>query len=193
MEKLTKGEIKRKALVNATISLVNNNGFHATPISKIAKMANVSPGTIYLYFENKQDLVNKVYIEVKAALTSFAFKSYSNTMDVEKGFELIWKRIAKFKIKQTNYAMFLAQCDNNTPIVDEVSRQEGIKHLQPLLDLWQRGKEEQVIKPISDYLLYAYTINPLSFLIVMQQQGAFKIEKNHIEEAYQAAWNSIKL
>jgi len=114
-------------------------------------------------------------------------------MDVEKGFELVWKRIAEFKTKQTDYAMFLAQCDNNTPIVDEVSRQEGIKHLQPLLDLWQRGKEEQVIKPISDYLLYAYTINPLSFLIVMQQQGAFKIEKNHIEEAYQAAWNSIKL
>jgi len=193
MTKLSKSEIKRKALVNATISLVNNNGFHATPISKIAKMANVSPGTIYLYFQNKQDLVNKVYIEVKAALTSFAFESYSDTMDVEKGFELVWKRIAEFKTKQTDYAMFLAQCDNNTPIVDEVSRQEGIKHLQPLLDLWQRGKEEQVIKPISDYLLYAYTINPLSFLIVMQQQGAFKIEKNHIEEAYQAAWNSIKL
>ncbi|WP_142786534.1 TetR/AcrR family transcriptional regulator [Changchengzhania lutea] len=192
MTELSKSEIKRRALVDATISLVNNNGFHATPISKIAKMADVSPATIYLYFENKQDLVNKVYIEVKEAFTAYAFESYSERMPVVKGFEVVWKQIAKFKTKQLENAMFLAQCDH-TPIIDQASRQEGIKHLQPLLDLWQRGKDEQIIKPISDYLLYAYTINPLSFLIVMQQQGAFKIEENHIEEAYQAAWNSIKL
>jgi len=55
MAKLQKSIDKRNALVQATIGLVNNNGFHATPMSKIAKMANVSPATIYLYFENKQD------------------------------------------------------------------------------------------------------------------------------------------
>ena len=192
MKELSKGEIKRNALVKATISLVNNNGFHATPISKIAKMANVSPATIYLYFENKQDLVNKVYIEVKESFIDFAFETYHENMSVVNGFEVVWKRIAIFKTTQVENAMFLGQCDN-TPIIDEASRQEGIKHLQPLLDLWKRGKEEGVIKPISDYLLYAYTINPLSFLLVRQQHGEFKIEENHIEEAYRAAWSSIKL
>ncbi|UZO80367.1 TetR/AcrR family transcriptional regulator [Aquimarina sp. ERC-38] len=192
MVELSKGEIKRKALVDATISLVNNNGFHAAPVSKIAKMANVSPATIYLYFEDKQDLVNKVYIEVKESFTAYTFKTYTKSMPVAEGFKLIWKRIATFKTTEIAKAIFLAQCDN-TPIIDESSRQEGIRHLQPLLDLWKRGKEEGVIKPLSDYLLYAYTINPLSFLIVMQQQGAFTIEEKHIEEAYHAAWNSIKL
>ena len=192
MKELSKGEIKRNALVKATISLVNNNGFHATPISKIAKMANVSPATIYLYFENKQDLVNKVYIEVKESFIDFAFETYNENMSVINGFEVVWKRIAVFITTQVENAMFLGQCDN-TPIIDGMSRQEGIKHLQPLLDLWKRGKEEGVIKPISDYLLYAYTINPLSFLLVRQQHGEFKIEQNHIEEAYRAAWSSIKL
>lgn len=71
MAKLQKSVDKRNALVKATIELVNNSGFHATPMSKIAKMANVSPATIYLYFENKQDLINQVYIEVKTAFTEF--------------------------------------------------------------------------------------------------------------------------
>lgn len=189
---LTKGELKRKALVMATISLVNNNGFHATPISKIAKMAGVSPATIYLYFENKQDLVNKVYIEVKEHFTDYAFQTYEENMSVNQGFEVIWKRIANFKTTYIENAMFLAQCDN-IPIIEKTSRQEGIKHLQPLLDLWKRGKDEGSIQPISNYLLYAHTINPLSFLLVMQHQGIFKIEDHHIEEAYQAAWNSIKI
>jgi len=191
MAKLQKSIEKRSALVKATISLVNNNGFHATPMSKIAKMANVSPATIYLYFDNKQDLVNKVYIEVKSAYTSYAFKDFNCESSVSEGFEIIWKRIADFKLKEVEEAMFLAQCDN-TPIIDEASRQEGLKHLQPLLDLWERGKKEGVIKPLSPYLLYAYTINPLSFLMIVQQRGAFQLNQDHLQEAYQAAWNSIK-
>lgn len=192
MAKLQKSIDKRNALVKATIELVNNNGFHATPMSKIAKMANVSPATIYLYFENKQDLVNQTYIDVKAAYTQYAFETYSEKMSVEEGFETIWKRIAEFKLKDCENAMFLAQCDN-TPIIDETSRQEGIKHLQPLLDLWQRGKKEGIIKNIADYILYAYAINPLSFLMMAENRGVFKLDKTHIEEAYLSAWNSIKV
>ena len=78
-------------------------------------------------------------------------------------------------------------------MIDEPIRQESIKHLQPLLDLWARGKTEGIIKPVSDYLLYAYAINPLSFLMISQKRGALKLTKTHIEEAYQAAWNSIKV
>jgi|TARA_B110000259_G_scaffold77917_1_gene91381 AcrR family transcriptional regulator len=192
MVKLQKSIDKRNALIKATIDLVNNNGFHATPMSKIAKMANVSPATIYLYFENKQDLVNKTYIEVKAIYTDYAFKTYNESMSVKKGFEIIWRRIADFKLIECENAMFLAQCDN-TPMIDEQSRQEGIKHLQPLLDLWARGKKEGIIQPMSDYLLYAYSINPLSFLMMSEKRGAFQLDKTHLEEAYHAAWNSIKI
>ncbi|GEQ86447.1 TetR family transcriptional regulator [Patiriisocius marinistellae] len=192
MAKLQKSIDKRNELIKATIELVNNNGFHATPMSKIAKMANVSPATIYLYFENKQDLVNKTYIEVKEKYTKYAFETYESSMPVKKGFEIIWKRIAEFKLKECENAMFLAQCDN-TPTIDETSRQEGIKHLQPLLDLWARGKNEGLIKPVSDYILYAYAINPLSFLMITQKRGAFTLDKTHLEEAYQSAWNSIKI
>jgi len=192
MAKLQKSIDKRNALIKATIELVNNNGFHATPMSKIAKMANVSPATIYLYFENKQDLVNKTYVEVKAEYTKYAFATYDETMPVEAGFKLIWNRIADFKLKECENAMFLAQCDN-TPMIDELSRQEGIKHLQPLLDLWERGRQEGIIKPLSDYLLYAYAINPLSFLMITQKRGVFTLDKAHLEEAYQSAWSSIKV
>jgi len=192
MAKLQKSIDKRNALIKATIELVNNNGFHATPMSKIAKMANVSPATIYLYFENKQDLVNKTYIEVKARYTDYAFETYKANMSIEEGFKLIWNRIANFKLKECENAMFLAQCDN-TPMIDEPSRQEGIKHLQPLLDLWIKGKKEGIIKPMSEYLLYAYAINPLSFLMMAEKRGSFKLDETHLEEAYQSAWNSIKV
>lgn len=192
MARLQKSIDKRNALIKATIELVNNSGFHATPMSKIAKMANVSPATIYLYFENKQDLVNQTYLEVKTKYTDFVFKTYNENTSVKTGFELIWKRIAEFNINECEYSFFLTQC-NNTPIIDEPSRKEGIRHLQPLLDLWERGKNEGIIKPFSDYILYAYSINPLSILMMAEKQGQFQLTKEHKEEAFLAAWDSIKL
>lgn len=177
-------------MVKATIQLVNNNGFHATPMSKIAKMAGVSPGTIYLYFENKQDLVNQVYIEVKRSFTRFAFKDYKEGTSIQGDFEKIWKNIASFKLNEVEEAMFLSQCDN-TPMIDEPSRKEGLKHLSPLLELWKRGQEEGLIQPVSPYLLYAFSIYPISFLL--QQRERFEIKPENINEAYKMAWNSIKI
>jgi AcrR family transcriptional regulator len=192
MSSVSKSQIKREALVRATINLVNNHGFHAAPMSKIAKMAEVSPGTIYLYFENKQDLVNQAYIEVKAAFSKFAFKDYKADFSVEKGFENIWKNIAEFKLIEVEEAMFLSQCDN-TPIIDEPSRMEGLKHLQPLLDLWERGKKEGIIKPVSSYMLYAFSIYPIAFLMNMQKRKLYELTSAHVDEAYEMAWNSIKI
>ena len=192
MSSVSKSQIKREALVRATINLVNNHGFHAAPMSKIAKMAEVSPGTIYLYFENKQDLVNQAYIEVKAAFSKFAFKDYKADFSVEKGFENIFKNIAEFKLIEVEEAMFLSQCDN-TPIIDEPSRMEGLKHLQPLLDLWERGKKEGIIKPVSSYMLYAFSIYPIAFLMNMQKRKLYELTSAHVDEAYEMAWNSIKI
>ena len=190
--KLAKSILKRQALVDATIKLVNEDGFHNAPMSKIAKTAGVSPATIYLYFENKQDLVNKVFIEVKEIFTTYIFEAYDKEMNVEEGFELIWRRISFFKLKQCKEAMFLMHCNFN-PIIDEKIRKEGIIHLQPLLDLWQRGKEEGIIKPISNYLLFAYAITPLSTILMMQQLGIYTIKTSDIDEGYKVAWDAIRL
>ncbi|MDW5288715.1 TetR/AcrR family transcriptional regulator [Formosa sp. PL04] len=191
MTVLKKSEIKRAALVNATINLVNNQGFHAAPMAKIAKMANVSPATIYLYFENKQDLINQVYKEVKAEFMQYAFETFSEDLAVEAGFEMVWRRMAAYKLKDIEKGFFLSQCEN-TPMIDMDSRQEGVQNLKPLLDLWNQGIVQGIIRPISHHLLYAYSIYPLAFLLNAHKRGDFKITKQHLNDAYQAAWASIK-
>ena len=49
-----KDEAKQNAIIEATVKLVNQIGFAATSTSKIAKEANVSSATIYIYYKNKE-------------------------------------------------------------------------------------------------------------------------------------------
>ena len=53
----TKDEGKQDAIIKATIKLVNEIGFVSSSVAKIAKEANVSPATIYVYYQNKEDLL----------------------------------------------------------------------------------------------------------------------------------------
>ncbi|KIA88482.1 TetR/AcrR family transcriptional regulator [Kaistella jeonii] len=183
---------KRTALLNATLTLVNNHGFHNAPMSKIAQLAGVAPATIYLYFENKQDLVNKLYLEVKEDFSNCAFQGYTEDLSVKKGFELIWFNIANYKLNQIKEANFLSQCDNS-PMIEEEIRVEGLKNLQPLLNLWERGKKEGIIKPLSDFVLYAFTVYPLSFLLGMQEREIFTLSEEAKAETFKAAWDAIKM
>ncbi|TQM49617.1 TetR family transcriptional regulator [Arcticibacter tournemirensis] len=183
---------KKSALLSATLTLVNDHGFHDAPMSKIAKLAGVAPATIYLYFENKQNLINTLYLEVKASFNKFAFNGYHEDMPVKKGFEIIWYNVADYKLNQIKEASFLSQCDN-TPMIDEEIRKEGLKHLQPLLDLWEKGKEEGIIKPLSIFVLYSYAIYPLSFLMAMQDRNLYTLDKKVLDETFRAAWDAIKL
>ena len=183
---------KRNSLLKATLSLVINNGFHDAPMSKIAKMAEVSPATIYIYFENKQDLINQLYLETKVAFFNYAFENFEIEQSIKDSFKQVWLNIATYRLNNIDESNFLSQCEN-TPMIDEKSRQEGLKNLQPLLDLWERGKQKGIIKLFSPYLLYAYTIYPLSFLTSVHQKENFILNEKHLEEAFQSAWDSIKL
>ncbi|SEA13771.1 TetR/AcrR family transcriptional regulator [Psychroflexus halocasei] len=183
---------KKKALLDATLNLVNNDGFHKASMSKIAKLAKVAPATIYLYFENKQDLINSLYLSVKSSFSDYAFKDYRDDLPVKKGFEIIWNNIADYKLNKIDEATFLSQCDNS-PIIDDAIAEEGLKHLQPLLDLWKKAKDEGIVKPLSNYILYAYTIYPLSFLLAIQQKNYYKISDEMRQKAFQSAWDAIKI
>ncbi|MFD1206539.1 TetR/AcrR family transcriptional regulator [Sporosarcina contaminans] len=54
---------KYKQIVDAAVVAIAENGYHQAQVSKIAKVAGVADGTIYLYFKNKEDILISVFRE----------------------------------------------------------------------------------------------------------------------------------
>ena len=52
---------KRERILQAAISVFAEKGFYDTRVSEIAKAAGVADGTIYLYFENKDDVLVSIF------------------------------------------------------------------------------------------------------------------------------------
>jgi TetR/AcrR family fatty acid metabolism transcriptional regulator len=54
---------KYQAIIEAAVKVIAQYGYHQAQVSKIAKKAKVADGTIYLYFENKEDILVSLFAE----------------------------------------------------------------------------------------------------------------------------------
>ena len=52
---------KKIAILKATLELVAERGFHGAPTSEIAERAGVGMGSIYRYFEGKDELIRGLF------------------------------------------------------------------------------------------------------------------------------------
>lgn len=78
-----KDENKRLSIYNAPMEVVNASGVEKASMSKIANAAGVSASTIYVYFDNRSDMINKLYLMVKEALGASLFIDITDEMSVE--------------------------------------------------------------------------------------------------------------
>lgn len=54
---------KYQAIIEAAVKVIAENGYHNAQVTKIARKANVADGTIYLYFDSKEDILISLFHE----------------------------------------------------------------------------------------------------------------------------------
>jgi len=62
---------KRDRILRAAVKVFAKNGFYATRVSEVAKAAGVADGTIYLYFDSKDDLLVSLFEDRVSKLLAF--------------------------------------------------------------------------------------------------------------------------
>lgn len=58
-----RGTSKRERILRAAVDVFAQNGYFNAKVSEIAKAAGVADGTIYLYFDNKEDVLVTIFRE----------------------------------------------------------------------------------------------------------------------------------
>lgn len=55
---------KRQRILQAAVKVFARKGYHGARVSEIARRADVADGTIYLYFQNKEDILVSLFDEI---------------------------------------------------------------------------------------------------------------------------------
>ena len=119
-----KSEDKRNAILDAATRLFAERGLTAAPTSEISKQAGVAEGTLFTYFETKDDLINALYRELKLELADAMMSDFPRKKNVGTRLRHVWDRWVNWGVANHQQRKVLAQLTVSEVLTKE-SRNAG--------------------------------------------------------------------
>ena len=169
-------EARPGELLDAALDLFVEKGFAATRADEVAKRAGVSKGTLFLYFQSKEDLFKAVVREN----ISGHFKEWNETFHNFEGtsYEMVtlcmnewWRRVGATKASGIEKLMLTEA--GNFPEIAAFYHQEVVEPGQSLIRrILQRGKDRGEFKSMDlDYAVFSI-IAPMIFMMLAKHSAA---------------------
>jgi AcrR family transcriptional regulator len=182
---------KRSDILSATLKLISENGFHGTPMSKIAEEAGVGAGTIYRYFENKEVLIYELFLEVKREISQAMLSGVSPEGSTKTIFLQAWLNTFNFCLQNPHEMTFLEQFYNSpyqTPETESATRE----YLAPVVRVFQNAVEAGEIKnmPFEMLTMFVYDVTVAS--AKRHINGVLVMDEANLEMLAQACWDAVK-
>lgn len=182
---------KRDNIIQAAMDLINERGFSDTPMSQIAKKANVSAATIYVYFDNKEDLINKLYFHSKKKMRDYVMSNYDENATVEERYKQYLRKFIQFLVNNQQEFLFIDQFQSSPLLNEEVS--ENISQLfQQFHSIYDEGKETNVFKNVDTTIIAGFTINPAMQFVRDYHAKTLSLTESMIDDIIQMSWDAVK-
>ncbi|SHI03473.1 transcriptional regulator, TetR family [Sporobacter termitidis DSM 10068] len=153
-----KDDEKERCIKEAVIKLILQEGFHGASISKIAKMAGVSPATVYIYFENKENMLQDIYSEYSEEIFDYLLSKVSRCMGGPQLIEVLIRSYYDYILEHKEVFSFVEQFSNCPSLANSCSGKKGICNVHSLIG---ELKQNRIIKNYNNDNLLAIIFYPV--------------------------------
>jgi AcrR family transcriptional regulator len=101
--------------------MIVREGFDGLSMQKLARAAGVSPATIYIYFEDREDLIVRLYAEEMDKMARATLEDFDPGMPFDRGLKLQWVNRARYFLKHPAQMHFLEQI-KFSPLYDRATK-----------------------------------------------------------------------
>jgi len=148
---------KEQSLLDAALQVADREGLEALTIQKVAREARLAVGTVYVYFEGKEELLRKLYLRSKAAAGARLFQGFSTDLPFRQAFRLICRNQFHFFVENRVEARFLGLF-YRSGLSDVRTAAVSQSFTNPLLALVLRAQTEDLVVPGDPSLLIRFVL-----------------------------------
>lgn len=181
---------KKQQIKKAALRLLVEKGVHAAPMSAIATAAKTGMGTIYNHFENKEALINAIYVDIKQQEATI-LETLFHDEPVKSQFELYYKTAIDFFVRNPLYFQFMEQLQAS-PMITEETRAFGYKAIEPIIRLLKQGQTEGIIKDIAVNELLQFLGGTILSHLRWHFNQETKASAQAIDNQLRLTWDAIK-
>jgi AcrR family transcriptional regulator len=129
-QKITdKNSDKRKAIMDASLKLFCAKCFQDTSTASISNEAKVATGTLFLYFESKEELVNELYLECKGDMAAYVEEGVWDNTSFKTQLKHIWERGTDWCLQNPDKLQFMTQF-SSSPYITKQTREKAVSYLK---------------------------------------------------------------
>lgn len=187
-----KDENKLAAIYTATLKLVNTSGMAGLTIAQVAAEAGIATGTVYVYFRDKNELINNLFGYLENKLNRSLFEGYIETDSFISNFRQLWNAFLHVQIERPEETAFLEQYLRSPFTTKHQLQTEPEQFLRPLWDLLETGKRQMLVKEADTALLLAQITGPVYEASRMMQAQRLNWDEEQREQLLKMAWDAIK-
>jgi len=102
-----KDENKEQSIRQKALKMIVKEGFDGFSMQKLAKAADISPATIYIYFKDREDLILQIFLSETGKMSTATLKGFDPNMAFSEGLKIQWMNRAKYCMKHPLEVEFL--------------------------------------------------------------------------------------
>lgn len=177
--------------MNASLKLFCEKCFQDTSTASISQQANIATGTLFLYFESKEALVNELFLESKEEYASYVEDGVWNNLTFKTQLKHFFERGLEWKINNPEKVKFMQQFSSSTYIT-KLTRERAFNRLNLLNEIVKKAIANKEVDASSDELLSSmlsgYFHMAALYLIDNSKNKNFKKWR---EEAFEYIWRGV--
>jgi AcrR family transcriptional regulator len=183
--------VKKAAILQSTLELIGENGFHGVPMSQICKKAGVAAGTIYHYFESKDAIIRELGGQIRKQMAEAMFSSEYADRDYRTQFFVGWTSFCRYFINNKHALTFIEQY-NSSPY-----SKQGDQPVNPFKErfnaFFQLGMDQGFVKPMEYSLIAAIVFGCIMTTAKFHLQGRHQYTDSQLCRIATIIWDGIKV
>lgn len=118
---------KEEAIRLIALQIISEEGLENLSMQKLAKAANISPRTIYIKYENKEDLLIKLFIdEVLGKYEKAILENFDPKMAFADGMKRLWLNTFHY-LRNNKPAFSLIRYGKSSPLLNKAFQDKNIQ------------------------------------------------------------------
>lgn len=184
---------KQDDIFEAAMQLFAKRGYDGTTVPMIADKAKVGAGTIYRYFDNKESLVNALFIKCFTKYSDTIKHDFPINSTVREKHLHIYNRIFEFARNNFDAFLFINSHDDGYYLDDNSNKaiEEFLDIFRPMIE---EGKEKGIINAsLPVFALIAIVYGPIVLVIKMLEKEDLTYTPELVKELEESSWNAIRI
>ena len=183
---------KYEDILEATLDLTIEEGLQSITFAKIFKKANVGSGTFYNYFENKEDLINKLFLHIFNRMSISILENYTPEGTVYEKFKFFLEKLANFALHNPKDLQFL-EAHFHSPYIKEDIRAQTFQDINLFSEILLEGQRQGILKEMNVMMTFQIVEGIILSVIKGYFNNKYPLTKKEIQLAIEASWKAIKI